>query len=59
MQLDMHLELIDYDKAFDRAKHELVMNDLKILGIDEKDLRLLNNLCKEQLAAELLTIHYS
>ena len=32
-------------------KHETLMNDLKMIGIDDKDLRLLNNLYKEQIAA--------
>ena len=32
-------------------KHEILMKDMKMLGTDEKDLRLLNNLYKEQLAA--------
>ena len=50
MQLDIHTAFIDYEKAFDRVKHEILMKDLKMLGIDEKDLRLLNNLHKEQLA---------
>ena len=50
MQLDIHITFIDYEKAFDRVKYEVLMNDLKMLGIEEKDLRLLNNLYKEQLA---------
>ena len=32
-------------------KHEILMKDMKILGIDERDLQLLNTLYKEQLAA--------
>ena len=51
MQTDIHIAFIDYEKAFDRVKHEILMKDLKALGIDEKDLRLLNNLYKEQVAA--------
>lgn len=51
MQRDVHLAFIDYEKAFDRVKHDILMNDLKVLGIDGKDLRLLNNLYKEQVAA--------
>ena len=51
MQRDIHIAFIDYEKAFDRVKHEILMKDLKMLVIDEKDLRLLNNLYKEQLAA--------
>ena len=51
MQTDLHIAFIDYEKAFDRVKHETLMNDLKMIGIDDKDLRLLNNLYKEQIAA--------
>ena len=51
MQLDINIAFIVYEKAFDRVKHEILMKDMKMLGIDEKDLRLLNNLYKEQLAA--------
>ena len=51
MQLDIHIALIDYEKAFDRVKHGMLMKDMKTLGKDEKDLRLQNNLYKEQLAA--------
>jgi len=51
MQKDVHLAFIDYEKAFDRVKHDVLIEDLKSLGIDGKDLRLLNNLYKEQIAA--------
>ena len=51
MPFDLHIAFIDYEREFDRVKHEILMKDLKMLGIDEKDLRLLNNLYKEQLAA--------
>ena len=51
MQTDLLIAFIDYEKAFDRVKHETLMNDLKMIGIDSKDLRLLNNLYKEQIAA--------
>ena len=36
MQTDIHIAFIDYEKAFDRVKHETLMKDLKALGIDEK-----------------------
>jgi len=51
MQNDVHIAFVDYKKAFDCVRHEILMNDLKMIGIDEKDLRLLNNLYKEQIAA--------
>ena len=44
MQVDVHIAFIDYEKAFDRVKHDILIIDLKTLGIDDKDLRLLNNL---------------
>ena len=51
MQTDLHIAFIDYEKAFDRVKHETLMNDLKMIEIDDKDLHLLNNLYKEQITA--------
>ena len=54
MQVDIHMAFVDYEKAFDRVNHEILMQDLKQLGIDDKDLRLLNNLYKEQIAAVLV-----
>ena len=35
MQRDIHIAFIDYEKVFDRMKHEILMKDLKLLGIDE------------------------
>ena len=43
MQKDVHLAFIDYEKAFDNVKHDNLMEDLKLIGIKGKDLRLLNN----------------
>ena len=51
MQTDLHIAFINYEKTFDRVEHETLMNDLKMIGIDDKDLCLLNNLYKEQIAA--------
>ena len=54
MQKDVHLAFLDYKKAFNRAKHYILMEDLKSLGTDGKDLPLLSNLYKEQIAATLI-----
>ena len=48
---DIYITFIDDEKAFDKANHDLLMNDLERIGIDRKDLRLLNNLYREQVAA--------
>ena len=37
MQIDIHVAFIDYEKAFDRVKHEILMKDLKMIGTDDKD----------------------
>ena len=54
MQNDIYLAFIDYEKAFDKVKHDILMNDLKDIGIDGKDLRLINNLYRDQIAAVLV-----
>ena len=51
MQNDIYLVFIDYEKAFDKVKHDLLMKELKQIGIDGKDLRLLNNLYRDQATA--------
>ena len=51
MQRDMYLCFIDYEKAFDRVKHENLINMLKGAGIDGKDLRIIYNLYWNQKAA--------
>ena len=50
VQRNIFTAFIDYEKAFDRVKHKEIINDLKSLHIDDKDLRLLQNLYWEQLA---------
>eukprot|EP00795_Rhopilema_esculentum_P001281 gene1281-15666_t len=51
MQKDVHLAFIGYEKVFNRVKHDILVDDLKSLGIDGKDLRLMNNLYNKQVAA--------
>ena len=42
---------IDYTEAFDKVRHETLMDILQKLDIDGKDLRLLRNLYWDQMAA--------
>ena len=48
MQQDLHICFIDYKKAFDCLKHEMVLKKLQEVGIDDKDLRIIQNLYYEQ-----------
>lgn len=49
-QKDLHICFIDFEKAFDRVKHEKLFNTLGNVGIDDKDIRLLKNLYWHQIA---------
>ena len=51
VQKDIFAIFIDYEKAFDKVKHEEIMKDLRTLQVDDKDLRLLRNLYWKQIAA--------
>jgi len=51
MQKDLYLVFIDYKKAFDRVKHTHLLEMLDNIGIDDKELRLVQNLYFDQLAA--------
>ena len=44
VQEDLYLCFIDYTKAFDTIKHKNVINILKTLNMDGRDLRVINNL---------------
>ena len=44
MQKDMYLCFIDYEKAFDRAKHGDLIKILKRAGVERKDLRMVYKL---------------
>lgn len=50
MQSDVILCFIDYEKAFDRVKHEILMQRLTDIGLDGKDLRIIKNLYWNQTA---------
>ena len=51
MQQDMHIFFIDYKKAFDCLKHEIVLKKIQEVGIDDKDLRIIQNLYYKQEAS--------
>ena len=43
-QKDLYMCFIDYEKAFDTVRHELMVERLKRWGVDAADLRVLSNL---------------
>uniref|UniRef100_A0A8D9EV91 Craniofacial development protein 2 n=1 Tax=Cacopsylla melanoneura TaxID=428564 RepID=A0A8D9EV91_9HEMI len=47
---DVYACLIDYQKAFDRVKHEKMIEILKQTGIDNRDLKIISNLYWNQTA---------
>ena len=51
VQKDLSICFIDYSKAFDKVKHEKLVEMLNQLDIDGKDLRVLRNLYWDQTAA--------
>ena len=50
-QQDVYICFIDYTKAFDRVRHKQMMECLKELDIDSRDIRLIEKLYWEQEAA--------
>ena len=50
MQKDVFLCFIDYTKAFDKVRHDQLFEDLTKIGLDTKDIKLLQNLYWEQTA---------
>ena len=51
MNNDVYICFIDYTKAFDRVKHEKLIECLSEIGIDERDLQIITKLYWEQTAA--------
>ena len=47
-QKDLYMCFVDFEKAFDRVRHELLIDRLNRVGADEADVRLLTNLYWEQ-----------
>lgn len=37
-QKDLYIASMDYERAFDRVKHEETMQDLQTIGFDEKEI---------------------
>ena len=50
MQKDVFLCFIDYTKAFDKVRHDQLFEDLTKIGLDTKDIKLLQNLYWKQTA---------
>ena len=50
MNYDIYACFIDYQKAFDRVQHYKMIEVLKNVGIDDKDLRIISNLYWNQTA---------
>ena len=50
-QKDLYICFIDYAKAFDKVKHENLIDCLKQIGLDSKDIRVIANLYWFQQAA--------
>ncbi|KAI8436544.1 hypothetical protein MSG28_010075 [Choristoneura fumiferana] len=50
MQQDVFLCFIDYEKAFDRVLHDRLIAILKDIGLDDKDVRIIQNLYWNQRA---------
>ena len=51
VQKEMYVCFIDYAKAFDRVKHENLVDCLQQIGLDGKDIRIITNLYWHQQAA--------
>ena len=51
MQMNAFICFVDFEKVFDSVKHDEMIKILKVIGVDEKDVRLINNLCWSQEAA--------
>ena len=47
---DVYICFIDYEKAFDRVKHEKLCDALKAFNFDGKDIRIIANLYWSQVA---------
>lgn len=51
---DVHLCFIDYQKAFDRVKHNKLIRLLQNIGLDTRDIKLIENLYWNQTASILV-----
>ena len=51
MQKDVYMCLVDFEKAFETIRQEEMIDVLKEIGLDGKDVRMINNLYWELKAA--------
>ena len=58
VQQDLYFCFIDYTKAFDMVKHQVIMEMLNNINIDGKDLRIIRNLYWKQGAAIRIVNEY-
>lgn len=47
---DVYICFIDYQKAFDRVRHDVLMSILENIGLDDRDLRVIRNIYYNQSA---------
>ena len=51
VQQDVYICFRDYEKAFDRVRHEPLMQCLSEIGVDGKDIKIIRNLYWDQTAS--------
>ena len=51
VQKDVYICFLDYEKAFDRVRHEPLMQCLSEIGVDGKDIKIIRNLYWDQSAS--------
>ena len=51
VQKDVYICFLDYEKAFDRVRHEPLMQCLSEIGVDGKDIKIIRNLYWDQTAS--------
>lgn len=56
MNCDIYVCFVDYQKAFDRVQHQKVIEILKNIELDGKDLRIIVNLYWNQSAVVKLEV---
>ena len=51
VQKDVYICFLDYEKAFDRVRHEPLIQCLREIGVDGKDIKIIRNLYWDQTAS--------
>ena len=59
MQKDVYVCFIDFEKAFDRVYHKKMINILEKVGIDDADIRIIENLYWQQTAVVKINGEYT